>query len=157
SAELAWDLGRGWGASYMLGTYIDVNSPVAFSTSSLNQRFALSYTANGWNLTANVIWGIQFDQVTDRPQTSPCPVSLQFPRNGCNPNFINVDLTATKKLGKWEVRPVAYYSSDLSTPVPRYEKQSQFAAGALIGYWFGPVILQGYVTSDLYERNFVGK
>jgi hypothetical protein len=157
SAELAWDLGQGWGVSYMLGVYIDVSSPIAYSTGSLNQRFALSYTANGWNLTANVIWGTQFDQVTDRPQTSPCPASLRFPSNGCNPNFINVDLTATKKFGKWEVGPVAYYSSDLSTPVPGYEKQSQFAAGGLIGYWFGPVILQGYVTSDLYERNFGGK
>jgi hypothetical protein len=94
---------------------------------------------------------------TVRPQTSPCPVSPQFPSNGCNPNFLNVDLTATKKFGKWELGPVAYFSSDLSTPVPRYEKQSQFAAGGLIGYWFGPVILQAYVTSDLYERNFGGK
>jgi Putative MetA-pathway of phenol degradation len=157
SAELAWDLSGGWGFSYMLGAYMDANSPVAYSTGSLNQRFALSYTANGWNLTANVIWGIQFDQVTDRPQTSPCPVSPGRPSNGCNPNFMNVDLTATKKFGKWEVGPVAYYSSDLSTPVPGYQKQSQFAVGGLIGYWFGPVILQGYVTSDVYENNYGGK
>ena len=56
--QLAWDLGYGWGFSYLLGGYIDVNSsPVAYSSSSLNQRFALSYTDNGWDLTANVIWG----------------------------------------------------------------------------------------------------
>ena len=157
SAQLAWDLGNGWGFSYMLGGYFDVKSPVAYSSNSLNQRFALSYTNNGWDLTANVIWGIQFDQLTSRPQTSPCPVSLAFPSNGCNPNFINVDLTATKKFGKWELGPVGYYSSDLSAPVPGYQKQSQFAVGGLVGYWFGPVILQGYLTTDVYEKNYGGK
>jgi Putative MetA-pathway of phenol degradation len=157
SAQLAWDLGNGWGFSYMIGGYFEVDSPVAYSSNSLNQRFALSYTSNGWNLTANVIWGIQFDQVTSRPQTSPCPVSLAFPSNGCNPNFINVDLTATKRFGKWELGPVGYYSSDLTTPVPEYRVQSQFAMGGLVGYWFGPVILQGYLTTDVYEKNYGGK
>jgi hypothetical protein len=137
------------GASAICGGAIST-STVAYGSSSLNQRFALSYTGNGWDLTANVIWGIQFDQVTSKPQTSPCPVSLAFPYDGCNPNFINVDLTATKKLGKWELGPVGFYSSDLSAPVPDYLRQSQFAMGGLIGYWFGPVILQVYVTTDVW-------
>ena len=137
--QLAWDLGNGWGFSYLLGGYIPVNSSVAFSSGSLNQRFALSYTADGWDLTANTIWGIQFNQVTDHPQVSPCPVSLAFPHNGCNPNFLNVDLTATKRFGKWELGPVGFYSTDLSTPVPAYQKQSQFALGGLIGYYFDRV------------------
>ena len=29
SAQLAWDLGNGWGFSYMLGDYIEVSTPVA--------------------------------------------------------------------------------------------------------------------------------
>ena len=154
--QLAWDLGNGWGFSYLLGGYIPVNSSVAFSSGSLNQRFALSYTANGWDLTANTIWGIQFNQVTDHPQVSPCPVSLAFPHNGCNPNFLNVDLTATKRFGKWELGPVGFYSTDLSTPVPAYQKQSQFALGGLIGYYFERVVVQAYVTSDVYEKNYRG-
>ena len=133
SAQLAWDLGNGWGVSYMLGGYMEVSSPVAYSSNSLNQRFALSYTNNGWDLTANDIWGIQFDQVTSRPQTSPCPVSPGFPSNGCNPNFINVDLTATKRFGNWELGPVGYYSSDLSIPVSGYRMQSQKGAKNAIG------------------------
>jgi len=156
SGQLAWDLGYGWGFSYLLGSYIDVNSPTAWSSTSLNQRFALSYTANGWNLTANAIWGIQFNQVTSNPQLSGCPVSPAFPNNGCNPNFINVDLTATHKFGKWEAGWVGFYSSDLSTPVPGYLKQSQFAMGGLVGYDFGPVILQGYLTTDVYQKNYGG-
>src|SRR5207253_8280393 len=72
--QLAWDLGYGWGFSYLLGAYFDYHSPVAWSDTSINQRFALSYTANDWALTANVIWGIHTESVTDRPQLSPCPV-----------------------------------------------------------------------------------
>ena len=140
AAQLAWDLGNGFGFSYMAGFYLGVNTGVAFDSTSFNQRFALSYTADGWNLTANAIWGIQFDGDTST----------------VNPDFLNVDLTATKKIGKFEIGPVAYYSTDLNTPVPFYQKQSQFAVGGLIGYDFGPVILQAYLTTDVYEENYGG-
>ena len=46
SGQLAWDLGNNWGFSYLLGAYLGVNSEVAWSSTSLNQRFALSYTGN---------------------------------------------------------------------------------------------------------------
>jgi hypothetical protein len=154
AGQLAWDLGNGFGFSYALGAYFDVSTEVAWSSTSLNQRFGLSYTANGWDLTANVIWGIQADHVTGRPQLSPCPAP--FATSGCNPDFINVDLTATKKFGKWEIGPVGYFSSDLSTPVAGYAQQSQFALGGLVGYDFGPLTLQTYVTHDVYEKNYGG-
>jgi hypothetical protein len=140
AGQLAWDLGNGIGVSYALGMYFGVNSDVAFDSSSLNQRFAISYTANGWNLTANLIWGIQFEEAT----------------NTVNPDFLNLDLTATKKFGKWEIGPVAYYSTDLNSPIAGYARQSQFAVGGLIGYDFGPVILQAYLTTDVWEKNYGG-
>ena len=121
---------------------------------------ALHYTANDWALTANVIWGIHTESVTDRPQLSPCPVavSVQFPQGaGCNPNFLNVDLTAGRSFGKWQVAWVGFGSWDLNEPVFGYQKQSQFATGGLLGYDFGPVILQGYVTADVYEKNYGGR
>jgi hypothetical protein len=153
--QLAWDLGNGFGFSYALGAYFDVNQSVAFSSTSLNQRFALSYTANSWNLTANVVYGTQLDSVTNRPQISPCLAPFGF--NGCNPDFINVDLTATKKFGKWEFGAVAYGSTDLTRPIAGYQKQSQFAAGGLVGYAFGPVTLQAYATTEVVERNYGGR
>jgi hypothetical protein len=88
-------LGYGWGVSYAFGAYFDYHSPVAFSDTSLNHRFAISYTGNDWAITANVIYGTHLESVTDRPQLSPCPIpaSVQFPTGlGCNPDFINVDL-----------------------------------------------------------------
>lgn len=153
--QLAWDLGNGFGFSYALGAYFDINQPVAWSSTSLNQRFALSYTANDWNLTANVVYGIQFDSVTNRPQISPCPAPLSF--SGCNPDFINVDLTATKKFGKWEFGGVAYGSTDLTRPIASYQKQSQFAVGGLMGYDFGPIKLQAYATTEVFEQNYGGR
>jgi hypothetical protein len=158
--QLAWDLGYGWGFSYLLGAYFDYSSPVAFSDTSLNQRFALSYTANDWAATANVIWGIHTESVTDRAQLSPCPASVSAvsPTGlGCNPNFINIDLTVGRSFGKWQVAWVGFGSSDLNSPVLGYQKQSQFATGGLLGYDFGPVVLQGYLTTDVYEKNYGGR
>ena len=154
TGQLAWNLGNGFGFSYTVGAYFDVHQSFAWSSSSINQRFALSYTGGDWNLTANVIYGIQLDAVTDRPQISACPAP--FGQNGCNPDFVNLDLTATKTFGRWELGPVAFGSMDVSTPVSNYQKQSQFAAGWLVGYDFGSVRLQGYVTRDLYEHNYSG-
>jgi hypothetical protein len=152
--QLAWDLGNGFGFSYLIGAYFDVRSEVAWSSTSLNQRFALSYTGNDWNLTANVIWGTQFDDFTDRPQLSPCPAPSDL--HGCNPDFLNVDLTAVKKIGKWQLGAVAFGSTDLSQPIPTYQKQSQFAVGGLVGYDFGPLTLQAYLTRDVVEHNYGG-
>jgi len=154
AGQLAWDLGNGWGVSYLLGAYFQTGGELAWNSTSLNQRFAISYTANGWNLTANLIYGIQFDHVGNRPQISGCPLPLPF--NSCNPDFINLDLTATKKFGKWELGVVAFGSTDLNRPIPTYLKQSQFAVGGLVGYDFGPVVLQGYVTTDVSESNYGG-
>lgn len=136
--QLAWDLGNGFGASYALGAYFRVNNDVAFDSTSINQRFALSYTENDWNLTANAIWGIHVE--------------------GDNPDFLNLDLTATRKFGQWELGPVAFGSTDLDTPDdPFVGRQRQVALGGLVGYDFGPVTLQAYLTRDVYERNYGGK
>ncbi|MGC2463217.1 MAG: transporter [Steroidobacteraceae bacterium] len=156
AAQLIWDLGNNWGFNYMLGGYTKGNSSVTFSSGSLNQRFGLSYTGDGWNLTANAIWGIQFDHVTGKPQISPCPVSSAYPHNGCNPDFLNVDLTATKRFGQWEVGPVGTYSTDLNAPIAAYKTQSQFALGGLVGYYFDKVSVQAYVTSNVYQKNYGG-
>ena len=150
---LAWDLGNGFNFSYFVGAYFDVHTEVGWSSTSLNQRFAFTYARYGWNLTANVIWGIERDSVTDRPQISGCPATSAL--QGCNPNFVNVDLTATKEFGKWQIGPVAYYSTDLNSPLEGYQRQRQLAVGGLVGYNFdNKIILQTYLTTEVYERNY---
>ncbi len=152
--QLAWDLGNGFGFSYAFGSYFGIDEPVAWSSTSLNQRFALSYTGGGWDLTANVIDGIQLQSVTNQAQISPCPAP--FGLQGCNPNFLNVDLTATRKFDKWELGAVAYGSTDLTRPTFNYQKQSEIAVGGLLGYDFGSVAVQAYVTTEVMEHNYTG-
>jgi hypothetical protein len=154
AGQLAWDLGNGFGFSYTFGAYFDVYQPLAWSSNSLNQRFALTYAGAEWNLSANMIYGMQLDAVTNRPQISPCRTLLRI--EGCNPDFVNLDLTASKKFGNWELGPVAFASMDVSRPIPTYQKQSQFAAGGLVGYDFGIMRLQAYVTRDVYVQNYSG-
>jgi hypothetical protein len=86
---------------------------------------------------------------------SPCPGLFDF--QGCNPAFRNVDLTATKQFGKWELGAVAYGSTDLSRPIASYQKESQAAAGGLLGHNFGPLALQVYAATEVFERNYGGR
>jgi hypothetical protein len=66
--------------------------------------------------------------------------------------FLNVDLTAIKKFGKWQLGPVAFGPTDLTRPVASYQKQSQFAAGGLVGYDFSQLTMQAYATTDVVGK-----
>ncbi len=154
---IAWDLGNGFSFSYGIGNYFDVDTPLGWSTNSLRQDFALSYTKDGWNLSATAAYGIDFDQfVPGRGQVSPCLNLVTGITGGCNPDWLNLDLTATHKFDKWEIGPVGFGSWDLSTPVVGYARQSQFALGGLVGYNFGPVDLQVYLTETVWQENYGG-
>ncbi len=153
AAQFAWDLGQGWGVSYLIGYYTAIRGTISSSSNSVNQRVALSYTANGWNLTTNNILGIVAQPLTNSPHGSPCPT---LPSKGCNTNFYNNDITATKTFDNWDLGPVAYYSTDLNSPIQGYQKQSQFAIGFLVGYHIGPAVLQTYLTRVVYQQNYGG-
>ncbi|GJD76077.1 hypothetical protein CFIICLFH_4327 [Methylobacterium goesingense] len=143
AGQLAWDLGNKFGVSYLFGGYLPIETRFLTQNTSFSHRFAASYTGDGLNLTANLLYGIFID-----------PVS---PQGGVYPDYLNIDLTATKKFGKWEVGPVAFASTDLPTRFPGYQRQGQIAVGGLVGYNFGPVNLQAYVTRDIAERNYGGR
>lgn len=158
----AWNLGNGFGFSAFIGGWAPVDNQLAqfgFDSWVLSERLNLSYTANDWKLSANLSFG----------QPGNSQVHTVFYPAGATgqilPDYVNYDLTATKTIGKWEVGLVAFGSSDTSkaawnslashlfkaTP---YGEQSQFAAGALVGYTFPGVILQTYLTRDLVSNNY---
>ena len=142
AAQVAWKLGNSLNFSYLLGAYLPSQTKIVIQNPVLHQRFAITYNGDGWNLTANFLYGTYFDATA---------------RTGAYyPDFLNLDLTATKKFGKWEIGPVAFGSTDLPTNNPTYARQGQFAVGGLVGYNFGPVNLQAYVTHDVVERNYGG-
>lgn len=140
SARIAWDLGGGFGFSYLSGVYFRIDNSVAVPAHTWRQDFAVSYTDGGWNLTANFTWGITFDTYNKA--------------GGKTANGFGLDLTATKTFGKWEVGAVGFGSTEYDRPdFALGGKTKQFAVGPLVGYNFGPVILQAYVTRDVYARN----
>jgi len=139
----AWDFGNGVSFSNFVGGYAPMKANgLATNNWVFNERAAISYTANDWNITAHVIYGIVgTDVVTHLHDT---------------PDYLNYDLTFVKSFGKWSFGPVGYGSTDTST-YRGYTQQSQFALGGLVGYNFGPVNFQIYMTHDLTETGYTGE
>lgn len=142
AAQVAWKLGNNLNFSYLLGAYLPSDTKIVIQNPVLHQRFAITYNGDGWNLTGNFLYGTFFD--------------TRSASGSFYPDFLNLDLTATKHFGKWEIGPVAFGSTDLPTTNPSYARQGQFAVGGLVGYNFGPVNLQAYVTRDVVQRNYAG-
>jgi len=142
AAQVAWKLGANLNFSYLLGAYLPSQTKIVIQNPVLHQRFAITYNGDGWNLTGNFLYGTFFDTRSS--------AGVYYP------DFLNLDLTATKHFGKWEIGPVAFGSTDLPTANPSYARQGQFAVGGLVGYNFGPANLQAYVTRDVIQRNYAG-
>lgn len=138
---LAWNLGGGFNFSYSLAGYIPTSSQVADPGGAIENRIGLSYLKDGWNLSAQLLYGVH---TTDETLIG-------------HPNYFNVDATVAKKLGKWEIGAVGFYSTDTQVEALAtggLGKQSQFALGALVGYDWGPLITQVYVTHDVFQQNY---
>ncbi len=138
-AYLAHDFGAGFNASYFAGVRAAETSSPLFKQSSFEQRGAASYTGNGFDITVDVINGL-------------------YTSRTIYANWINVDITATKKFNKFEIGGVAFGSSDLNSPTGfAYKRVGQIAAGGLVGYNFGAFTLQAMVTRDVTTHNYTGK
>lgn len=141
AARLARALGDGFGISYQAGFRAAQSSPFTFRQNSLDQRGALTYNANGFNLTANLLNGI----------------FIVDPAAAMHSNWLNLDLTASKRFGKLEIGAVAFGSTDISRPaIPVYRREGQIAVGVLAGYDFGSFRFQTFVTRDIARRGYTG-
>jgi hypothetical protein len=157
AAQIAFNLGNGFSASYLAGAYIAITGtnvtlngalaiPNPWNQTTFHQQLALAWHGNGWNATANLMYGIVGSNNT-------CHCNSQ----GVFADYFNYDLGLTHTFGKWEVGIVGYGSTDTNTPFYGYLQQSQFALGGLVGYNFGPVITQFIVGSDVYTKNYAAK
>lgn len=142
---IGWNLGNGFSFSYLAGVYIGISGGDfgdAFNQNTFRQDLSFAYHNNGWNLVSNLRFGIVGDNQTTHL---------------ANPDYFNYEVSLTKTIGKWEVGMVTFGSTDVGNgPTPVYLHQSQFAMGGLVGYNFGPVITQLYLTTDVYEQNYGG-
>jgi hypothetical protein len=153
-AQIKWNLGNGWNAGFQAGAWLPSTQRLPMVLGRNYTAFqgvvAVSYLANGWNLSATGIYGSGGDIVN--------PLN-----NNWQPAWVNLDLTATKKLGKMEIGVIAYGSWDLDNDLAAvctgatFCKQSQFAVGGLVGYDFGSFITQFKLAGDVSQENYGGK
>jgi hypothetical protein len=155
--SLSWNLGGGlfakagvfvWApvGSIVPGPFINGLGSIGFPYWTLEGHFAVSYVADGWNLTASMIYGI--------------PTENDF-SGVTNGNWLNLDLTATRKFGQWEIGAVGYYSTQVTDDrgcegfygpgVCAYG--SRAAIGGLVGYDFGALDMKLSFTHAVHTEN----
>lgn len=139
--ELSWKLGGGFAVLAGLGLYVpdgSIAGPTGLNNVgnpfwTFQPELKVSYLNNGWNLTANI-----YDEINTKNSITGYTSGQIF----------HADFTATKTIGKWTFGPVGYYmgqiTDDTSSAYYGYalsstQKYNIWAAGALVGYDFGPV------------------
>ena len=169
----AFDLGNNFGVSLLGGVYLNElngdrgvlvsnNGTIAASAvlpqlASNTYRFgvAASYTGDGWNLTANLTANIYDSPATFGGGRNFGPGG--FAQSYSISDALNLDLTATKKFGKFEIGAIAYgtYNFDTSfrggniinaanpAGIP---DRGRFLMGGLVGYDLGFATAQVYVA-----------
>ena len=154
---LSWNLGGGWfiGAAFAF-TPPDGSRPNGGFTPNpdywtFEPSLAFSYLGNNWVASANFFYDI------NTKSQGACCAATQITSG----NALYGDFTAVYKVGKWSIGPVGYFETQTTNDTGpcspaagvslcgRYETA---AAGGLIGYDFGPVDLQVWVTDQ-----FVGQ
>ncbi len=167
--NLSWNLGGGWftslGFNFMapIGTRF---TPTAAQIAgpnpdywTLEPTFAVSYLGNNWVLSGNFFYDF------NTRSTGPCCLlgapTVNSYNNG---DTFYGDLTALYKFGKWSIGPVGYFevqttNDSIGGPggaalcATFCGDYSNVAIGGLVGYDFGPVDLQVWVTDVVESRN----
>lgn len=172
----AFDLGSNVSAGWLVGAYLNVGgcgslcngsavgtgcTPVLpqLASSAVRNTFALSYTGAGWNLTAALTHEFM---VNDAARFGGAVGAAIGPVG--HADSLNLDLTATKTFGKFEVGAVAYGYTDLPVNLRQaayadflrsgaaYSRSGMIAAGGLVGYDFGSFRAQVMLTRELANR-----
>jgi hypothetical protein len=112
----------------------------------IEEHLAVSYLTKEWSVTANLIYAINtrntYSHVTDG-------------------NVLNVDLAAAKKFGAFEIGPVGYFSTQVTSDIGCEAfygagvcaRGAKAGVGGLIGYDFGSVFAKLAVTDSVYIKN----
>jgi hypothetical protein len=154
---LSWNLGNGLfaklGATFWfpigtvsLGPANNGHGNIGAPYWTIEPHLAVSYLANDLNLTANLIYGVStkntYSHVT-------------------NGQSLTIDFTATKKFQGFEIGPVGYLSSQVTSDsgceafygTGVCARGTKAGIGGLIGYNFGAVSTSFAVTNSVYVRN----
>jgi hypothetical protein len=152
---LSWNLGGGWFVSGAFNFMAPDGTRVPGTTNpdywTFEPAFAIAYLANNWVIGLNF-----FYDINTRSNGICCAVPATNITNG---NSLYGDLAALYKFGKWEVGPVGFFEVQTTAdsgagcnPVICGNYQ-EAAIGGLVGYDFGPVDLQVWVTGNFVGNN----
>ena len=150
---IAHDFGHGFNASVAL-LYRSPDSAY-HDYSSADFRLGLSYLANGYNISATFGYSGTFGghQGLGLP-----PVAGYVGAS----DGVGVDLTATKKFGRFEAGIVGFAHTDTDTRLDNVgfnlnettfnKRAGSVGVGGLVGYNFGVVKIQAMVTREIAKR-----
>lgn len=140
--QFTHQFGNGWGAGFRLGGFVAQDNAIAGNFNTFDTRFGVTYLKDGTDFTLNFNPGTPIGHYGS---------SIQ-------PDYFNVDVTATQYFGNLELGGVAFASTDLRHLAPGVGPgfQQQVALGPLIGYKFGAVNVDVKLTSDVAQRNYGG-
>jgi outer membrane protein OmpA-like peptidoglycan-associated protein len=142
---LTWDLGGGLSFGGGVGAYLPIRNSVTKAVvgriTTVRFNAGINYIDKDWTLAATGAFGLPEGTDNENPAG--------------HHQWALLDLTANYSIGKWQVGLGGYGSIDTSEPpgVTGYKQQAQFAVGPLVGYNFGPVILQAKLTRDVTQQN----
>lgn len=147
--HLAWDLKNGWNVSTLFTFYVpdgqyNVSHKVNIGNNfwTFEPEVAASYLADGYDFTVHVLYLTNTENTTAHYTSG---------------DQVMIEGQAAKWIGKWEIGLVGYYdkqiTGDVNTgtvfPKTNLTNPEQIALGGLIGYDFGPLKFQGYLTKDV--------
>ena len=162
---LARDFGNGFSAS--LDTNIHPPSEKYIPHTWADIRLGLTYMASGFNLSAQFSYTGTFGSHNSISGNAPNGVAGVAGLS----DAVNVDITATKKFGKFELGFVGFAHTDiedgidnmnatiraLSNPLFKpgqggFTRAGAVAVGGLVGYDFGRFTMTGVVTREIATR-----
>jgi hypothetical protein len=173
---LSWSFGSGWFANAGFALHIpngsNYNNTANPDYLTYEPHAAVTYFADGWNLTANFVYDFNAASAGHTGAFAGTPLAA-FGRGYRSGDQAFLDLTTTKKIGNWEIGPVAYFMWQTTPDRPgggyscstlaattqslvTCGRATDYAIGGLIGYDFGPVALKTFFTDSVYTRDNVG-
>lgn len=149
--ELSWRFGdSGFFAKTGLGMYVPSGTQTGVNGLgnsgapwwTFQPELIVSYLKDGWNLTANI-----FAEFNTKNTVTGYTSGDVF----------HAEFTATKRIDKWTLGPVAYYVGQISNDKSsafyggaiNVNKYDIWAVGGLVGYDFGPVALNVWALNEV--------
>jgi hypothetical protein len=171
---LSWNLGGGLFASAGFGAFIPDGSRYNLTANpdywTFEPHGAVSYLAGGWDLTAHFLYDFNTASAGHSSPFAGTPAAA-FGMGYRSGDQAFLDLTATKKYGKWEIGPVAYFEWQTTPDQPgsgftcaqmqavttvACGRATDYAIGGLIGYDWGPVALKMIMTETFFHADELG-